>query len=297
MTKTAIIGATSFLASYLIADLEKANHKLTLFSRKRTTEKHKFVPFTFPDSIPNLDVFLQFDVIVFAAAGGVQSSIKYSSEEIYQLNAFLPITIANFLDANNFKGKFITFGSYFEIGAQDELKKFNEKEVALSDFDVPSHYSLSKRLLTRFVNDSLAKIDHYHIILPSIYGKNENKNRLIPYLIESLVHKKELELTAGTQIRQFLHIRDVCSFIMMVCHKNIEKGIYNLSSDTQNLVKDVVELIFKYFNKDHNNALGKAKRQDESMQVILLDNKKAKDLGWNATISLEEGILDYFNKR
>jgi nucleoside-diphosphate-sugar epimerase len=32
------------------------------------------------------------------------------------------------------------------------------------------------------------------------------------------------------------------------------------------------------------------------MQVILLDNKKAKDLGWNPTISLEEGILDYFKK-
>lgn len=296
MTKTAIIGSTSFLASYLIADLENDNHDLTLFSRQKINEKHQFVPFSYPESIPNLDVFLEFDIVIFAAAGGVQSSKKYSLDEIYQLNAFLPITIANYLDANNFKGKFITFGSYFEIGAQESLRKFNEKEVALSDYDVPNHYCLSKRLLTRFVNDSLSKINHCHVILPSIYGKNENQNRLIPYLIERLEHKKELELTAGTQIRQFLHIKDVCSFIMILCHKNVEKGIYNLASDTQNLVKDVVELIFKYFNKDHNNVLGKAKRQDESMQVILLDNKKAKDLGWKATISLEDGILDYFNK-
>ena len=296
MTNTAIIGSTSFLASYLIADLENENHKLTLFSRKKINEKHQFVPFSYPESIPNLDVFLEFDIVIFAAAGGVQSSKKYSLDEIYQLNAFLPITIANFLDANNFKGKYITFGSYFEIGAQEELKRFSEKEVALSDYEVPNHYCLSKRLLTRFVNDSLSKINHYHIILSSIYGKNENQNRLIPYLIESLDHKKELELTAGTQIRQFLHIKDVCSFIMMLCNKNVEKGIYNITSDTQNLVKDVVELIFKHFNKDHNDALGKAKRQDESMQVILLDNKKAKDLGWNPTISLEEGILDYFKK-
>ncbi|QZK89588.1 NAD(P)-dependent oxidoreductase [Flavobacterium sp. CHNK8] len=296
MTKTAIIGSTSFLASYLIAELENDNHELTLFSRQKRNEKHHFVPFSYPESIPNLDVFLEFDIVIFAAAGGVQSSKKYSLDEIYQLNAFLPITIANYLDANNFKGKFITFGSYFEIGAQESLRKFNEKEVALSDYDVPNHYCLSKRLLTRFVNDSLSKINHFHVILPSIYGKNENQNRLIPYLIERLEHKKELELTAGTQIRQFLHIKDVCSFIMILCNKNVENGIYNLASDTQNLVKDVVELIFKYFNKDHNNVLGKAKRQDESMQVILLDNKKAKDLGWKATISLEDGILDYFNK-
>lgn len=296
MTKTAIIGSSSFLASYLIADLEKENHLLTLFSRQKTNGNHQFTAFSFPDSIPDLSMFLQYDVIIFAAAGGVQSSKKYTSDEIYQLNAFIPITMANYLEANNFKGKFITFGSYFEIGAQDELKEFTEKEVALSDKDVPNHYCLSKRLLTRYVNDSLSKINHYHIILPSIYGKNENQNRLIPYLIESLENRKELELTAGTQIRQFLHIKDVCSFIIKLCNENVEKGVYNIASDTHNVVKDVVGIIFKYFGKDPNESLGKVQRQDESMQVILLDNNKAKALGWRPIVSLKEGILDYFKK-
>lgn len=296
MIKTAIIGSSSFLANYLITDLEKENHNLTLFARQQTDFNHGFATFSFPDAIPDFSVLLEFDVVIFAAAGGVQSSKKYSNDEIYSLNAFLPITIANFLDANNYQGKFITFGSYFEIGAQKDFKKLSEIEVALSNYEVPNHYCLSKRLLTRFANDSLSKINHYHIILPSIYGKNENQNRLIPYLIESLEEGKDLELTAGTQVRQFLHIKDVCSFIILLLKQNIEKGVYNLASDDENLVKDVVELIFKHFNKDHNNALGKAQRQDESMQVILLDNKKAKSTGWNPTISLEEGILDYFKK-
>lgn len=296
MTKTAIIGSSSFLANYLIADLEKENHLLTLFSRQKTNEDHQFKAFSFPDAIPDLSVFLQYDIIIFAAAGGVQSSKKYTSDEIYQLNAFLPITIANYLETNSFKGKFVTFGSYFEIGAQNEIKKLTEKEVALSDNDVPNHYCLSKRLLTRFVNDSLSKINHYHIILPSIYGKNENQNRLIPYIIESLENEKELELTAGTQIRQFLHIKDVCSFIITLCKENVEKGVYNISPDNQNVVKDVVSVIFKYFGKDPNNSLGKIHKQDESMQVILLDNSKAKALGWKPKVGLEEGILDYFKK-
>ena len=296
MIKTAIIGSSSFLANYLIADLEKENHNLTLFARQQTDFNHDFIEFSFPNALPDLSVFIEFDVIIFAAAGGVQSSKKYSNDEIYNLNAFLPITIANFLDANNYQGKFITFGSYFEIGAQNDFKKFSETEVALSNYEVPNHYCLSKRLLTKFANDSLSKINHYHIILPSIYGKNENQNRLIPYLIESLEQNKELELTAGTQVRQFLHIKDVCNFIVLLLKQNIEKGVYNLASDDQNLVKDVVELIFKYFGKDHNNALGKAQRQDESMQIILLDNEKAKKTGWNPCVSLEEGILDYFKK-
>lgn len=294
MKRTAIIGSNSFLASYIITDLEKENHALTLFSREKTNSNHLFSVFVYPNSIPDYAVFLDYDIIIFAAAGGVQSSKKYSSGEIYALNAFLPIDLSNFLDENNFKGKLISFGSYFEIGGQDELKPFTETEVALSNFDVPNHYCLSKRLLTRFVNDSISKMNHYHIILPSIYGKNENENRLIPYLISSLENKKNLELTAGTQIRQFLHVKDVSEFILMICNESIEKGVYNLASDNYNWVKDIVETVFNHFGKDFSAVLGKIQRQDESMQVLLLDSTKARNLGWKPKIGLKEGILDYF---
>lgn len=296
MTRTAIIGSSSFLASYIIKDLEKENHKLTLFSREKTNDRHSFSAFAYPGSVPDYSLFLDFDVIIFVAAGGVQSSKKYSSDEIYALNAFLPITLSNFLDDNNFIGKFISFGSYFEIGGYNELKSFTETEVALSNFDVPNHYCLSKRLLTRFVNDSLSKINHYHIMLPSIYGKNENENRLIPYLISSLENDKDLKLTAGTQIRQFLHAKDVSEFVMMICNQSIEKGIYNLAPNNHNLVRELVETVFNHFGKDFSVALGKIQRQDESMQVLLLDSSKARNLGWQPKIALKEGILDYFKK-
>lgn len=294
MTRIAIIGSTSFLARHIITDLEKDDHVLTFFSREKTNDHHFYSPFAYPNSIPDYSVFLNYDVIIFAAAGGVQSSKKYSSDEIYALNAFLPIALSNFLDENNFKGKFISFGSYFEIGGQNKLKPFTETEVALSNCDVPNHYCLSKRLLTRFVNDSISDINHYHIILPSIYGKNENENRLIPYLISSIENEKKLELTAGTQIRQFLHAKDVAEFVLMICNLSLEKGVYNLASDQHNWVKDVVETVFNHFGKDFSAVLGKIQRQDELMQVLLLDNSKAKKTGWKPKIDLKEGILDYF---
>ena len=296
MTRTAIIGSSSFLASYIITDLEKENHVLTFFSREKTNDRHLFSAFAYPNSIPDFSVFLDYDVIIFVAAGGVQSSKQYSCDEIYALNAFLPISLSNFLNENNFKGKFISFGSYFEIGGHNDLKLFTETEVALSNFEVPNHYCLSKRLLTRFVNDSISEINHYHIMLPSIYGKNENENRLIPYLISSLENEKNLELTAGTQIRQFLHAKDVSEFVMMICNQFIEKGVYNLAPNNHNLVRELVEIVFNHFGKDFSVALGKIQRQDESMQVLLLNSTKVRNLGWQPKIDLKEGILDYFKK-
>jgi nucleoside-diphosphate-sugar epimerase len=295
MTSTALIGSSSFLASYFIADLEKESHSITLFSRVKKNHSHLFSLFAYPDNIPDYSVFLDYDVVIYAAAGGVQSSKKYSVDEIFFLNAFLPISLSNFLDLNNFKGKLITFGSYFEIGAQNKLKRFTESDVALSNFDVPNHYCVSKRLLSRFVNDSISSLNHYHLILPSVYGKNENEKRLIPYIISSLQNQKKLELTAGNQVRQFLHARDVSEFVMMICNKSIEKGVYNLSTENDNLVKDVVEIVFNYFGKDFSNYLGSINKQDEDMQVLLLDNSKSIKTGWKPKIDLNEGVLDYFN--
>ena len=59
MTKTAIIGSTSFLARYIITDLENENHLLTLFSREKTNESHLFEPFAYPNSIPEFSIFLE----------------------------------------------------------------------------------------------------------------------------------------------------------------------------------------------------------------------------------------------
>ena len=297
MIKTAIIGSSAFLSQYLIADLENENHRLTLFSREKSNYNHDFIEFVYPNKIPDFSIFLEFDLVIFSAAAGVQSSKSYSSDETYGLNAFLPIMLANFLAENKFEGKLITFGSYFEIGAEKSLSKLGEVQVAFSDRPVPNHYCMSKRLLTRFVNDGLNTINHYHIILPSIYGKNENNNRLIPYLIESLENKKKLELTAGTQTRQFLHVKDISQFVMNICNQYIASGVYNLAPDTDNLVRDIVEIVFNHFNQDVSDALGKIQRQDEAMQVLLLDNTKAKNTGWKPTISLQEGILDYFNTK
>ena len=297
MIKVAIIGASSFLSSYIIETLEEEHYSLTLFSRSRINMDHDFFKFEYPDTIPNFQFFLKFDVIIFTAAAGVQNSNIYSIDDIYALNSFLPITLSNFLAENNFKGKFITFGSYAEIGLNEEIKYYNEKEVVLSNLKVHNHYSLSKRILSRFVNDSLNCISHYHIILPNIYGKNENKNRLIPYLIHNLSNNNILKLTSGNQIRQFLHVKDVVSFIHKICNSNIDKGLYNLATNNYNFVKDISKIIFDYFGKNITHKYEQIERSDETMKVLLLDNTKSKNQGWIPKINLSDGIEDYFNEK
>lgn len=292
MTKIAILGASSFLSTYIISGFNQEAFELTLYSRSNSNNHFKFELFDYPNIIPDFKDLLEYDVIIYCAAAGVQSSVKNTSDEVYGLNTFLPIRIINYLNDNNYLGKFISFGSYFEIGAQNELKGFTEKEVVFSENKVPNSYCLSKRIFTRYVHDVLNSCKHYHLILPSIYGKGENSNRLIPYLVNSLKNNNSLELTAGNQIRQFLHARDVSSFVQILIKEDCTPGIYNLATQ-HNYVSDVVKILFDLFKRDSNDSLGKIQKMDESMKILLLDDSISRSTGWYPRVSLIEGILEY----
>lgn len=293
MKKIAIVGASSFLGKNLINGFSGSNCELTLFSRN-SIAGYNFQKFDYPSEIPDFNVFLKYDVVIYCVAGGVQSSILYPIENIYELNAIIPIKLLNYLNTNKFQGKFITFGSYFEIGEEDKIIFMDECEVVHSPRTITNDYTLSKRILSRFSNSGLLSINHFHLILPSIYGHGENNNRLIPYIVNSLLEKKELKLTSGEQIRQFLHISDVVDFIInFILHNDLTRGIYNLTSDDYCYVKDVVKIIFDSFNSDYTKVLGRIERKDESMKVLLLQDMKARKTGWSPKKNIKDGILEY----
>lgn len=295
INKIAIIGSSSFLASYIIKEFEKSDSRLLLLSRTIGDYDCDFIEFNYPNNIPELDFFLNFDIIIYTAAAGVQSNINYLSEEIYSLNAFYPIQLISFLIQNNYPGKIVTFGSYFEIGANSISKYFDENELVFSQNIINNDYCISKRLFSRFSFDNLGRLKHFHIILPSVYGAKENKNRLIPFVVESLKMGRKIELTAGTQIRQFLHAKDVTSFLSNCFNEEVEPGIYNLASNSAIMVKDLVEVIFSMFNKDSSDALGKINKRDESMQILMLNDLKARNTKWTPKVSLLDGVNEYLN--
>lgn len=292
MFRIALIGANSFLGRSLTFFFHNCGYKVDLFSRSKSIGEHPSMIFAFPNSLPDFSVFLEYDIVIYSVAAGVQSSSKPDTDEFYQLNSFLPIQITKYLGSHNFKGTFFTFGSYFEIGENRVVKYLDEDEVALSNYRVNNDYCLSKRLLTRFVNSSTSDIRHFHLILPSIYGRNENLNRLIPYIVRNIKGNADFQLTSGIQIRQYLHVNDVAECIVLFSSKSLQSGIYNLSSNNHLQIRDLVDIIFRFFGKDPEVHLGKAQKRDESMPVLMLSNKKARSCGWNPKISLFEGISD-----
>jgi nucleoside-diphosphate-sugar epimerase len=219
--------------------------------------------------------------------------VEVTEETIYGLNTFEPIKVAIELEKNDFKGKFITFGSYFEIGGNTLEKNFLESEVAFSKGNVPNHYCNSKRMLSRYISGNLHKIHWFHFVLPTIYGPTENPMRLIPYLINAILNNEPIKVTSGTQLRQYIHIEDVIDLITKILSENVAGSIYNVAPNNSISIKELIETIFETMNYNAANV-SIISRVDENMKYLALDTTKTKEaFGWEPKINLIEGIKTY----
>ncbi|MBF7090649.1 NAD(P)-dependent oxidoreductase [Flavobacterium sp. ALJ2] len=299
MKKIAVIGSNSFLAKNLIKKVSKGND-IYLYGKniEKAGESLPFVSyinFDYPTVPLNIKSLLDYDVIVYTAAVGVQSNNRPANLLLYQVNLFLPIEIVTFLNDNKYKGKFITFGSYFEIGTNDNIKLLDEIEVIRSAGTISDSYCDSKRLLSNFYLNKQFNILWYHLILPSIYGPNENENRLIPYVINNIKAKLDSKLSSGDQVRQYLFISDLVDLIDRIISTEVPSDVYNVASCTDSIkIKDLVSLIYEIMGEKqigHSQIV----TRDQGMTFLGLNTEKIMKVipEWKPKVFLKEGIKKY----
>ena len=295
--KIGILGAHSFLAQAIIRQLSaNSSNELILYGNYNEESDHKKY-YRIPDTGLELSTLLALDAIIYCAGAGVQSNKKYPKNIIYEVNAFEPIRIMNLLNESAYSGKFVTFGSYFEIGNYPFDKPLREHEVLLSEYPVPNDYCLSKRIFSRFVqNQSDFSFKNLHLILPNIYGYGENENRLIPYLVNSITKGEKLALSSGIQIRQYLHVEDIAG-IVAANLGNGSKGVFNLGSNEIISIKQLVAQVIKVSGEEVTANFGAVSQRDQGMKYLALNFERASDtLKFHPEISLQEGIKGYFVK-
>lgn len=79
------------------------------------------------------------------------------------------------------------------------------------------------------------------ICLPTIYGVRKQADRLIPYLVRSLRQGERPRLSAGMQVRQYLHGRDAADLsARLLLGSPIPSGIYNVAGPDVLAIKDLV---------------------------------------------------------
>lgn len=295
--KITILGTNGFLSRAIALYCNEKHYTLNMYGLNEPVG-HEYDTFhkvnLMTDDLNNEDI-IQSDIIVYAIGAGIQSNLKEGNDLIYNLNVNVPVKICNSLKTAEYKGCFITFGSVFEMGETKEERYFTEEDVLTSICPAPNDYTVSKRMLSRFIDSYKHDFTHWHFFIPTIYGEKENSLRLIPYTINAIKNKEKLHFTAGDQTRQYIYVGEVPCMIDLAYSKKLPSGIYNIQGKDTLTVREIVTKIHKHFNVEvPDDCFGSAKRADVGMKYLALDGTKLKNaIGFEAKTSLTDVIDKY----
>jgi nucleoside-diphosphate-sugar epimerase len=125
-----------------------------------------------------------------------------------------------------------------------------------------------------------------------LYGPTEAKERLIPYLVRTLLKGEVAKCSDGEQVRDFLHAEDAASAMWAVAKSELS-GPVNIGSGQPTKVRTVIETIAQHLQREENVALGALPSDPMEPLLLWADVRKlARGVGWKPSLTLAEGLVN-----
>jgi nucleoside-diphosphate-sugar epimerase len=122
-----------------------------------------------------------------------------------------------------------------------------------------------------------------------LYGPFEDKRRLVPYVITSLLSNEIAKCSEGSQKRDFMHVQDVANAFVALLNSNYE-GAVNIGSGAAVAVKDLVETIGTQTGKGNLIQLGAVPTNKEEPPEIFAEASILKQIGFIPQYSIDAGL-------
>ena len=304
--KILVTGATGFIGKNLVESLKEKFEVYALI----LDEKEKNV-------IPQIDYILwktffdreneiktldgkklgKIDTVIHLASYGVNPKDN-DIDKMVESNINLTKDLILNLERVSCKNIIFT-GSGFEYGDKGKVKL--KEDMELNPFSLYGATKVSAFLIGKKLCESLG-INYINLRLFNIFGEYEGSNRLIPQIINNYLEGKELNFTAGNQVRDYLYIKDIIEVYEMILEKNIYNNeTYNVCSSEEVTIKEFITKVAYTIgiNKNSLNFGTIPSRKEEALYIVGDNSKLKRDFNWKRKYSYEFGIknmYDFFQK-
>jgi nucleoside-diphosphate-sugar epimerase len=137
-----------------------------------------------------------------------------------------------------------------------------------------------------------AGLSHAHARLFFSYGPFEQPQRLVPLIIRALLKGEPARLTAGTQVRDFLDVRDIGRCLTLLLASEVE-GAVNIASGEGVSVARIAGLLGDMMGRADLIQLGEVSLPGEEPAAIVADiSRLVTEVGAKPEINLEQGLSD-----
>jgi GDP-L-fucose synthase len=288
-----VAGATGLAGSAIVRELDAIGKPNVGISSKDVDLLDRAATFKFiKDFNPS--------VIIDAAArvGGIGANNAYPVEFLTQ-NIQIQ---SNLMDAAHESGvkKFVYLGSSC-IYPKNSAQPIKEEYIMTGELEpTNSAYAIAKIAGLELIKSYRKQYGHKWIsIMPTnLYGPNDNfdlqNSHVFPALIRKFVEAKKTNASSvtlwgtGSSKREFLHADDLAKAIMVCLEKYDSDQHINVGTGVDLTIKELSLRVSKAagFNGE---IIWDSTKPDGTPRKVL-DVAKIKNLGWESSISLDEGI-------
>lgn len=156
-----------------------------------------------------------------------------------------------------------------------------------------SPYSASKAsadLLTRAYYETY-KLPVLNTRCSNNYGPYQYPEKLIPFFISKLLRGEKVPVYGdGLNVRDWLYVYDHCEAIDVVLHNGKIGQVYNIGGHNEKTNLEITHLILDAMGKDETSIEYVQDRLGHDRRYAIANDKITSELGWEPSITFEEGI-------
>ena len=123
------------------------------------------------------------------------------------------------------------------------------------------------------------------------YGPYQYPEKLVPFFIKKLIDGKKAPLYGnGSNVRDWLHVRDHCRALDMILNNGEIGEIYNISANKEYTNLEITKRILKILGLPENRIEYVKDRPGHDIRYALDAGKIRRDLGWEPEVEFESGF-------
>lgn len=238
-------------------------------------------------------------VVHFAAESHVDRSIE-DAKVFVQTNVVGTLTLLEVIrkewtdNGNNQEHKRFLYVSTDEVYGELQETGFFTEDSPLSPRNPYSVSKASADMLTKAYFETY-KLPVLITRCSNNYGPSQYKEKLIPICLKQLLEGNKVKVYGdGKNVRDWLYVKDHCRAIEMVLQDGKLGQVYNIGGHNEKTTVEIVEAIRHILQEEYELEVPSieyvADRLGHDRRYAIDPTKIAEELGWQASISFDEGI-------
>jgi nucleoside-diphosphate-sugar epimerase len=287
VSRVVLTGATGFVGCSVLNALLEAGDEVCAVARRRGPDRVG-VKWCEADLLAGCELVeaCQPEILLHLAWYGEHGKFWSSVENVPWVEASLALLRA-FADAGGRRAVVAGTCAEYQWGGEQDMNEHDSPLVPLTLYGVCK--DALRRVASAYASESALELAWGRLFF--LYGPREQPARLVPGVIRALLAGERVATTAGTQIRDFMHVQDVAAALVALVHSDVT-GPVNIASGRPTSVAEVLDLIGALTGAPHLIDRGaRPTPAFEPTRIVADVGRMEHEVSFRPSISLSDGLV------